>query len=432
LIGIIGGGLTGLTLANNLHGRFELLEGSGECGGLCRSLKEDGYTFDYGGGHVIFSKDQGAMNYMLSALGKNVVQNRRNTKIYYKGRFVKYPFENGLSELPPEDNFECLYYFIRAVMDKEKPAPNNFREWIYQTFGKGIAEKYLIPYNEKIWNFKTEDMNLDWIAGRVPQPPMEDVIKSSVGMPTEGYAHQLNFYYPERGGIQSLTDALESKVKDRVTKNFKVSRIKKEGERFVVSDGKSEKNYARLVWTAPLPELIAALKAPREVKDAAAGLKWNSLTSVMLGIDTPKLNDFSWAYFPTPEDGRFNRVNFLSNYSPNMAPKGKSSLLAEICSRQGDPFYKKKDEELIRHVAGKLGEKKIIDEKKVVFSRVKRLEYAYIIYDLDYNRNLSAVTDFVKGQGIELCGRFAEFRYINMDACVRSALNKAAEINAIC
>ncbi|MFZ0012280.1 MAG: NAD(P)-binding protein, partial [Halobacteriota archaeon] len=97
---ILGGGLTGLTLGYLLHDKgiaFEILEKETECGGLLRSLHEGGFTFDYGGSHVIFSKDKDAFDFMLKRLGDNKSKNRRDTKVLYKGHYVKYPFENGLS-----------------------------------------------------------------------------------------------------------------------------------------------------------------------------------------------------------------------------------------------------------------------------------------------------------------------------------------------
>lgn len=156
---ILGGGLTGLTLGYFLNQRridFEILEKESECGGLMRTLQEDGFTFDYGGSHILFTKDKEVLDFTVNLLGDNKIKNRRNTKILYKGHYVKYPFENGLADLPKEDNFECLYYFIQNIIKKEKgelKRPNNLKEWFYYTFGKGISEKYLIPYNEKIWKY---------------------------------------------------------------------------------------------------------------------------------------------------------------------------------------------------------------------------------------------------------------------------------------
>ena len=206
-IAILGGGLTGLTLGFLLHDKgisFEILEKETECGGLLRSLQEGGFTFDYGGSHIIFSEDKDAFDFMLKLLGENKLKNRRNTKVLYKGHYVKYPFENGLSDLSKHDNFECVISFIKKLIQKEKgeiKKPSNLREWCYFTFGGGIAEKYLLPYNEKIWKYPLENTSLKWVE-RIPNPPVEDVIKSSLGIETEGYIHQLYFYYPRVGGFR--------------------------------------------------------------------------------------------------------------------------------------------------------------------------------------------------------------------------------------
>jgi len=58
---ILGGGLSGLSLARLLHERGDevvVLEAEEQYGGLCRSLTENGFTFDIGGSHIIFSRDK--------------------------------------------------------------------------------------------------------------------------------------------------------------------------------------------------------------------------------------------------------------------------------------------------------------------------------------------------------------------------------------
>src|SRR3990170_8026066 len=139
---ILGAGLTGLTLGHLLNKKgigFEILEKENECGGLMRSLNEKGFTFDYCGSHVIFSKDTKVLNFMLSLLGDNKTKNRRNTKVLYKDHYVKYPFENGLADLPKKENYECLYYFVQNLIKREKKVlmkPNNLKDWFSYTFGK--------------------------------------------------------------------------------------------------------------------------------------------------------------------------------------------------------------------------------------------------------------------------------------------------------
>jgi protoporphyrinogen oxidase len=218
---------------------------------------------------------------VLAVLGENLVQGRRVNKIYFKGKYVKYPFENGLSDLPKEDTFECLYH---SLMDKY-PIPTNFKEWIYYTFGKAIAEKYLIPYNEKIWNYPADHMSLHWVEGRVPKPPVEDVIKSAIGIETEGYQHQLFFYYPRQGGIQALIQGLETRIApENLVRVFPVTQIKRTGSKWTVAGANRTRTYDVLVSTIPIFALAKALgEIPTEVAGALAGLRFNSLIAVMIG-----------------------------------------------------------------------------------------------------------------------------------------------------
>ena len=425
-IGILGGGLTGLTLAYLLKSRgysVEVLEKENECGGLMRSIQEDGFTFDIGGSHIIFSKDKDILNFMLSFLNGNYVQRRRNTKILYKGRFVKYPFENGLSDLTKEDNFECLYYYIQNLIKKEKgelKPPTNLKEWCYHMFGKGIAEKYLIPYNEKIWKYPLEKISLEWVE-RIPKPPVEDIIKSALGILTEGYTHQLYFYYPKRGGIQSLIKALEFRVGKEILTNFNVKCIKKEDGKWIVSNGRSEKVYDHIISTMPIQDLINALKdISKEVKNASNDLKYNSLITVMIGLDVPKLNDFSWLYIPD-KSVLPHRVSFPSNYSPYVAPDGKSSVLAEITFRDGDEISKMKLSEVVEKTVEDLHELNIINKNDVCYVNAIKLKYGYVINDLSYKSNIQTVMTYLRSINIHSVGRFGEFKYLNMDGCIKRA-----------
>jgi len=432
-IGILGGGLSGLSLGYLLSQKrvkFEIVEKEKECGGLMKTLCEDGFTFDYGGSHIIFSKDKEVLNFMLHLLGDNKIKIRRNAKILYKGHYVKYPFENGLADLPKQDNFECLYYFVQNLIRKEKgelKKPSNLKEWFYYNFGKGVSEKYLIPYNEKIWKYPLKKIGLGWVE-RIPNPPLEDIIKSSLGIETEGYIHQLYFYYPRVGGIQALIRSLEEKIASKhIITNFEVKKIKKEDGKWIISNGKKERIYDKIFSTIPIHDLTKAMNAQKEIREAVKNLKYNSLITVMIGLNVPKINDLTWLYIPD-KNILTHRVSFPSNFSPCVAPKGKSSILAEITCNEGDQLWRMKDEDLIETIKNNLHELKIINKKDICFSKVKRVRYAYIIYDLQYYDNIKIVKKFIRERGIELIGRFAEFEYLNMDMCIKNVLNKVAEI----
>lgn len=424
---ILGGGLTGLTLAYLMKRKgldFDVLEKEEECGGLMRTLRNRGFTFDYGGSHIIFSRNEEILKFMLGLLGENKVKRRRNTKVLYKEHYVKYPFENGLADLPKEENFECLYRFIQNLIRKERgdvERPRNLGEWCFYTFGKGIAEKYLIPYNEKIWKYPPQKMGLEWVE-RIPSPPVEDVIKSSLGITTEGYLHQLYFYYPRNGGIQALIKSLEHKIKHCIVTGFEVKEISKERNCWVISNGRKEKAYDKVISTIPIQELTKAVPPPKKVQDGTRNLKYNSIITVMIGLDRKRSNRVSWLYIPDRKC-LAHRVSFPSNFSPNVVPRAKSSLLAEITCSVGGKTWSTKDNEIIDTTVNDLHQMRIIHKADVCFTAIRRTEFAYVINDLNYNRNIKVVRDYFRRIGIDLVGRFAEFKYLNMDDCIKSALS---------
>jgi len=432
---VLGGGLSGVTIARLLHEKGHdvvVLEREGQIGGLCRSRTEQGFTFDRGGSHIIFSRDKGALAFMQEVLGENRVVRERNTVVFYKGREVPYPFENGLYALPKEDLYTCIHGFIQALIAHEKGTvhpPANFREWIDQTFGRGIADCYLVPYNEKIWKYPLEEMSTHWVEGRIPQPPVEDVIRAAIGIPTVGYTHQAVFSYPAMGGIEAMVCAIAAPVEEFIRTGFPVRSVEREGKGYLVSDGRETVRADRVISTIPLQALLPCLAdVPVPVRDACRNLKYNSLFSVSLGI-RGTVPPISWMYIPEKDLGQFNRISFPSSYSDAVAPEGHASLLAEITYREGDAVASMTDSALVGHVVSGLCRMGILPSPDaVVYSRVEREPFAYVIYDLDYLRNIRVVRDHVAARGIDLLGRFARFEYLNMDACIRAAMDFAETV----
>ncbi|MEE2938785.1 MAG: NAD(P)-binding protein, partial [Planctomycetota bacterium] len=178
-IAILGAGISGMALARFLEqggvprDSISLFEASSVAGGLCLSKTVDGFTYDVAGGHILFSKDAPAMQWMKDEAGGDdaFVQRDRNTKIRFEQEWVHYPFENGIGDLPAEVNFECLRGYVEAWHQRKvtgSEAPKDFKNWIQWRFGEGIARHFMDPYNEKIWKRPLEKITSDWVAGRVP------------------------------------------------------------------------------------------------------------------------------------------------------------------------------------------------------------------------------------------------------------------------
>lgn len=425
MIGILGGGLAGISIAAHLKHDCEVLERESRGGGHCQTVQEQGFTYDAGGPHIIFSRNQQMVDYMVSLLDGNVHRARRNNKVFYGGRYVKYPFENGLYDLDPKDRFECLYHYLR---NDYPPPRSNFKEWLYHNFGKGLAEKYLIPYNEKVWNVPAEQLGLEWVEGRVPKPPLEDVVKAAVGVETEGYTHQLYFNYPLHGGIESLPRALERRVR-RIVSDFTVEHIWTERGQWCVTNGATTRRYSELISTIPIQELAHALDGtPVEVLEAVDSLRYNSLITVAVGLSSAKLPDYTAIYVPDPEI-RFHRLSLPAVFSPHNAPVGRSIIQAEITTNPGDGTHELSDEEILADVIGDLESMDLVRPAEVCYGRVLRTKYGYVVQDHTCRQNLNIAKAYFEQIGIPLCGRVAEFEYINMDVCIERARKVAERLN---
>ena len=427
-IGVVGAGPSGLCLGMFLEHQVELLEARSEPGGTAGTRVVEGYTFD-NGPHIMFSKNKEILDFMVSSLGENVHRCRRKNRIAYAGRLVKYPFENDLSSLPAEEAYECVRdYFINPWRERY-PEPADLREWFLHHFGEAMCVKYFFPYNEKVWNVPVAGLSMLW-ADRIPQPPPEDVLKSAMGISSEGYLHQLHYHYPLRGGYQAISEAWAARV--RPSYEFEVTRIALPADGGVlVSDGSEERRYDRVVSTMPLDRLVevADFEIPDRVRDAIAALMVNPMIVVSLGIAHKDPEQMTAVYFPKPEF-KVNRISFPATFSPHNAPAGHHSIQAEITCRADDPVWAWSDSQARDHVVDGLVEAGIVaSPESVVFSYVHRVDHAYVVYQRGYEEHAAVVREWFPQQGIDLCGRFSYFEYVNVDGAVARAMEVAGELN---
>ena len=438
-IAILGAGVSGLSLARFLveggldAGSVHVFEAGAEVGGLCRSRTVEGFTYDIAGGHILYSKDAPAMQWMKDCAGGDAafVQKDRHTRIRFEDRWVNYPFENGLGDLPPQANFECLRGYVAAWHERRvsgSAAPADFGSWIRWRFGDGIAAHFMDPYNLKVWKRELSEVTSDWVAGRVPDAPIDDVLRSSVGIRTEGYTHQAIFYYPKRGGFQAITDGIASTIRGRVRLSTPVKDIVRHGSSWRVNG----EEFDLVVSTLPLTDLPDILREmPRDVADAMRGLEYNGLVCVLIALDRAAHPDLSWVYLPHDVQGPANRVTYMSNYAPGNAPEGKSSFLCEVTLPGGARAAKGlPGQELEEEVIAGLVHAGLLEKDEILFHDRSAVRHAYVVFDHAYAARRKAVFAWMDGAGLVALGRFGRFEYDNSDQCVIKSRQLAAQILA--
>ncbi len=165
---IIGAGPTGLGAAYRLHelgyDNWVMYEKSDDVGGHATShVDKNGFVWDEGG-HVIFSHYKYFDNLIDQVLGKEQHERIRESWIVKGESWVPYPFQSNLRYLPKDVQVSCLVGAARAASNGGGRDAGNFRDWILATFGEGVAEAFMFPYNSKVWTTPLEQMSKAWIA----------------------------------------------------------------------------------------------------------------------------------------------------------------------------------------------------------------------------------------------------------------------------
>src|SRR3990167_153360 len=425
---IIGAGPSGLVINLFLKHPADILESTDHVGGHAASFFACGFTFDYGP-HILFSRDQEILNFIVASLDDNVSRCRRNNKISFKDRLIKYPFENDLKSLPLEDNYACLHDFIFNPHKEKHLTPKNMKEWFLKTFGEGICSRYLFPYNEKVWNIPVEQLSMA-MTDRIPTPPSEDILKSSLGYSTEGYLHQLYYFYPKIGGYQAISEAWG--VAASITYQYTVDKIQfRKNKIFLISTQGQVREYDQVISTMPVHELINKLERdiPTEISIAVNKLIVNPMYIISFGIRGIDPNKYTAVYFPESEF-LVNRISYPCTFSANNGPTEHWSIQAEITCARNSTTWQQSDTEMLTHVKQGLQKRRLLPSNDhIVFEKVHRQERSYVVYDIDYEQHANTVRKWFSSIGIHLLGRFSYFEYINVDMAVDRALKVAATLN---
>lgn len=477
---VIGAGPTGLSAAYHLGEEALLLERNDRVGGWCRSIEENGFTFDFAG-HIMFSNDPYVHELYGLLLGDNVHWQDREAWVYSKNVFTRYPFQGSLYGLPIEVIKECILGAIEARFgsldrrdaatgapgnghckrdtvedccadggllssgesngDSESgrrgPARNslpprgeNFEEFIYRVWGAGIAKHFAIPYNRKLWGVPLSEMETSWLDGRVPMPDLEEMLEGALRPKPKPMGPNARFGYPLRGGFQALMDGFLPRLQGPLRLNARVVAVSPSKHTVQLADG-STIGYRHLISTMPLPVLIQAMgeEAPVEIQEAAAALRYVSVRCVHLGIGRENLTEKHWIYYP--EDTVFHRIFVQGNASPHCNPPGGFGLTCETTYSAEKPLPCDGQALVDRCIADcrRVG---MIEEEDPVWATAQvDLPHAYVVYDHARARNVAAIRNWLAGQDIVLAGRYSEWEYYNSDHAFIAGKKAAARVRQL-
>ncbi len=414
---IIGAGPTGLGAALRLqelgHEDFLLLDAAAGPGGLAASVRdEQGFTWDMGG-HVQFSHYEIFDEYMDRAFAPDGwLHHDRESWVWMRERFVPYPFQYNLHRLPGPEKLKAVTGLLAAAQ-ASPGRPANFREWILATFGIGIAEIFLFPYNFKVWAHPLESMNAVWVGERVAVPAIDRVLRGiCLDEDDVSWGPNNRFRFPKHGGTGAIWESLARQVSpSRVRFGVRVDGVDLEGHRLTLGGGETI-HYRRLINTMPL-DSFCGLTGRSGLAARAAGLQHSSTHVVGVGLEgqpPAALATKCWMYFPE-DDNPFYRVTVFSNYSPFNAPRpGETwSLMAEVAESRFKPVDRARVVDDV--VAGLRATRLIGAQDRILSLFHRRLEHGYPTPSVDRDAILNDVLPALEAQDVYSRGRFGAWKY---------------------
>ena len=414
---ILGAGPTGIGAALRLLelGRrdFLLIDAAGVPGGLSSSHRDThGFTWDLGG-HVQFSHYRKFDEYMdLAFPADEWLWHERESWIWLRDRFVPYPFQNNLHRLDPADQWRAVEGILAAQRDRSRPPTDNFRDWILATFGTGVAELFLFPYNLKVWAHPLETMGHRWVGERVATPSLDDVLRSICLRDDQvSWGPNRRFRFPLRGGTGAIWRSLARRIP---ASNLRVStRVESidAARRTLKIAGGEELPYECLINTAPLNWLCRAV-GDLELA-AAEGLKSSTVHVIGVGLrgqPPESIRKMCWMYFPGDESS-FYRVTVFSNYSPNNVPSPGTtwSLMAEVSETEHFPKHRSRVVDDAVEQMTRIG---LIPDEEAILSRWSTmLTPGYPTPSLERDSILEQILPSLEARNIYSRGRFGAWKY---------------------
>lgn len=349
-VGIIGGGITGLTAAYYLSKKnvdVTLIEKSENLGGLASSFKFQNFFLDkyY---HHIFKCDNDIIN-LIEELGLKENLTWKETKMGFFVNGKIYLFGTPL---------ELLKFFPLGILDRLKFGftilyLQNLNSW--NSLDKKTAEEFLKKFSGKrtyeiIWKpllrIKfgncAEKISAAWVWGRIKSRAKS---RGKTLMKEElGYL---------KGGFQTLINELEKKIKrnkGKIIKEKKISKVEKvDNEKIIIfSENNEEQEFDKVIFTAANPEFLNLVsKIPKEYSKKLEKINYQSVVCATFLLKK-SLSEIYWLNI-SDEDIPFGGVIEHTNFIPKEEYGNFSVVyLFNYIQKEKDEIYNLSDKKLIK------------------------------------------------------------------------------------
>jgi protoporphyrinogen oxidase len=263
-IGIVGGGITGITAAYRLQqagADVTIFEASNELGGLAASFKLAGRSVEKAY-HFLYKTDE----YIIALveeleLSDKLYYNPSSVSTYYDG--VLYPMMGpvDLIKFTPLSFINRIragvsVLYLQRVKHWRPLSKTTALAWLRKWAGRQVTDVIWEPLLRGKFDKYYDKVTMSWLWGRIKQ--RVDSRDAKVGGEALGYFE---------GGFQTFIDALVSRIDAvDIRLNSKVTSIRNDRGEVIVTTDRGEEAFDRVLCTVP-SHIVAKLIAGSEARN---------------------------------------------------------------------------------------------------------------------------------------------------------------------
>lgn len=405
---IIGGGITGISLASFLEtSDYLIIEKDSELGGYCKTTISNDYIWDYSGHFFHFNNNE-IKNYLVDNIDCEIVTVNKVCYVYYNKQFIDYPFQNNIHQLNENEYLECL----EGLKNKEDLTINTFTDYIVSNLGNAICNKFVKPYNQKLYACDLDQLDFDAMGRFFPKPLEYNSYSSGVNFNQKLTTYNDTFIYPKGGSYEFVKSLLKRVNSNNILVNNEVLSININEKIVITSKGTIK--YNKLVNTIPFNHLLNICG------EASKNLTWNKVIVFNIGFDSPSDIDANWIYYPGNEI--FYRVGFYNN----IFKTNKMSLYVEIGMKHNELFDEKVTLNSILNDLQAVG---IIKNQKLVDYQVIIMNPAYVHITKESKSIYNKWCEKNKIKDVYSIGRYGSWTYCSIEDNIIQAKELALKLN---
>jgi protoporphyrinogen oxidase len=417
---VLGAGVAGLAAAWELGDSAIVLEQAARPGGLVRTERRGGFWFDHVL-HLLYFADSATELRIRELLGDVLAPCTPEAWVETRSGVARYPLQMHLATLAPDTVVACLRDLAACTFGPHCNVSSSFEALLLATFGSALCDEFLFPYNRKVWKRPLSSLAPSGFQWNITSPRFDDVVRGAISDRVYRGYNAAGFYpRPPRGGglrgMEVLSHALATRVSD-LRLEHRVLAIDLD-EHVVVTDRGHVRFETAVVSTLPLPLTVAmCVQAPPELRARCRALAWNRVTTVALAVVGPRPSRGHWRYF-ADESLCFNRIVYLHEFDPELAPPHGFGILAEITECAESP--REPDDVAIHRVVADLARCDALPAGcEVVDAAVVVADPAYVVFDREAHATIAEARAFLLAGGVRPLGRYGRWEYSSMAQVMR-------------